>query len=105
MGSTSNPGLYRRLCLPHESIEAAHAAMTEFCDAAKALREMHRVPDVVIICSAHAMREGNEVEIQASLQLGNYEAHELMIARSLGQIRADRQAEVAAAIQVPQGGE
>ena len=108
MDATSNPGLYRRLCEPHESVEAANADMRAFVEAVSELREKHRIPDVVLICEVVAMRNGGEVLAQSGMEWGDMTHHEMMVARTLGQLQGDRQQRIsdalrARAIMVPKG--
>ena len=110
MERTSNPGLYRRLCEPHDSVEAANADMRAFVEAISELREKHRIPEVVLICEVVAIRDGGEVIVQTGMEWGDMAHHEMMVARALGQIQGERQQRIsdalrARAIMGPKGDE
>lgn len=109
MDRTSNPGLYRRLSEPHESVEAANAAIREFDSAIAIIREQYRIPDVIVICGVIAMRDQVEIDAQVTLTYGDSAHHEIMIARALGQLQGERQRRLTdalreRAIMIPGGG-
>ena len=68
-----NHELYERLSEPYPNRECANAALDEFRNRVRALREELRIPEVLLVAAVH-MLEGPDNEIKStvgSLSLGN----------------------------------
>ena len=90
-----NPALYRRLSEPHESIEEANSEVRQFFAAVSALREKHRIADMVLTCAINAMRDGEETAAFVGAYFGDRIKHEAMLARELGRVQGERQQHIA----------
>lgn len=91
----SEPGTHRKLSEPHGSVEALNAELRAFFEGVRELRAKHRIPDVVCIIQAHAMRDGEETQALTTAHWGDYWSHERMVAYEQGKLAGDRQQEVA----------
>lgn len=66
-----DPSLYRRMSEPHESIETANAAWLAFYDDVRAVREKHRIPDVLIVAELAFINNGEEAHAPVCSTIGN----------------------------------
>lgn len=66
-----NPALYRKLSEPFENKEAFDQALSEFTSELRALREKHKLPDVVYIISANVKNDAGEQTLVASGHCGS----------------------------------
>jgi hypothetical protein len=83
---------YERCSQPHENAATLNEALQAFCDGVSALREEHRVTNVVLIIeSSYRDADGIPVTGQSHFQLGDMLHHELMVARTLGKLQGERQ--------------
>lgn len=88
----SDPARFERCSQPHDNAETLNAELEAFVNGVSALREKHRMTNVVCIMEAsYRDEEGVPVAGQTSLQLGDNLHHEIMVARALGKIQGDRQ--------------
>ncbi len=67
-------GTYRRLLAPHDSADAARAAMNAFWGEANALRKKYGIPDVLVVMQANAIVDGHEELIRGCGHWGD-ESH------------------------------
>jgi hypothetical protein len=96
---TDNPGLYRRLSEPFADADAANEAIQAFFVEVEALREKHRIPDVLVLVEANMMTDGVETRGGARLFRGD-KAHALpMLARSYGEERQQHENDMALLIE------
>lgn len=87
-----NPKLWREMNEPHESVEVANEAARAFYDGVKALREQHRMADVVIVTQMRFMQtDGAEGEGLTMLALGDSLHAESMAAYAYGKCVEQRQ--------------
>ena len=82
---SNNPARYRRMCEPHESLDAANAAVQKFWEAVEKAREEYRIADVTVL--AEVVYGEDEARAQADLHLGSSLQRLPMIARAYGQVR------------------
>lgn len=84
----SDPALYRRMSLPFESDAAAAAAMEAFYTDLRALREHHRIPEVVVVFAANVTTaDGREVVRSECAQMGAGRRAEALLLRALYRTR------------------
>lgn len=83
----TNPSLYRDLDKPFESPASANVAVQAFWDDVYALREKHRIPDILMVMRV-PLDEGDSFVMMTA---GNQLYAESMAAFGFGQATADRQ--------------
>ena len=91
----ARPELYRKMLEPHASEEEFMAAMDKFQAGIRALREECRVAEVVVIFETPAMSKDENGEVfetvgRGQLHMGCEAVHDILLARELGRLRADR---------------
>jgi len=67
-----NPERYKIASEPHESADAAEAALDAFFTALGELREKHHVPEVVIVAAAY---HGDRMPVAKSAAFGDSRLH------------------------------
>lgn len=88
---TENPSLFRKLSEPHESLDAADAEVAAFFQGVKALREKHKLVNVVVIVELNVTVEGDELVSGASAHWGSSMAVLPMLAKEFGAAKAEHE--------------
>ena len=106
-----DPALYRKLCEPFPSVEAADEALRNFNAELRELRVKYKIPDISLvlrlICTTDA---GTEGEIFLSAHHGDILLEETMLAWAFGYAQSQRQQRTAemlkdaASVKRPKGG-
>ena len=82
----SNPKLYRELSVPFENPDAANQALEAFVAEFRALREKHRICDIVAVLQVNALNsDGEEGVMTAVVKQGDPLRAVVMLAQALGQ--------------------
>jgi hypothetical protein len=91
-GFKSDPAKYRKMSEPHASMEAINEDLCAFQVAVGALREKHKLRDVIVCLQAsYLTSDGEEVDGGIHFGFGNAMNHEMLLAHTLGMVQADRQ--------------
>ena len=71
-GPIRDPALYRRMSEPHASAAEGNAAVDAFAEGVRALREKHRLRDVVVIAQVvYLDQDGQETIGHATQNIGD----------------------------------
>jgi len=84
-----DPALYRRMGEPHVSHEEANKASTAFFADLKALREKHRIRDIVCSLQVAFVGPDGETVGQSTLTIGSSIEAVGMAAITYGELRSD----------------
>lgn len=84
-----NPKLYRELSEPFASPEAANDAINAFLEDLGAIREKHRILNVLCVVSGTMIERGEETEYMTSLSYGDSLRRPLMAAWAYGSEKSD----------------
>ncbi len=95
---TTDKATYRHCAEPHESIEKANEAATNFYKAVEAARKEFRMESVVVIVRMNIMHEDDEVQATTHALYGDMGSACDMLAYTFGQEKASRDAATMAMI-------
>jgi hypothetical protein len=88
----SNPALFRRLSEPYASMEAADEAIQTFLDEMGALREKHKIPNILTVIGGSAIAaDGDESEFLLPHMYGDAMRMESFAAYAYGAAATARQ--------------
>jgi hypothetical protein len=82
--------LYRRMCEPMESEEAATESMKKFNAGIRALREECHIHDVIVVFQATVTTKDGEAELNGSIHIGCEAIQDIMLAKELGKVNSSR---------------
>ena len=101
MNTNPDPALYRELSAPFPSLDEANEVLKVFAEDLRALRLKHRLADVVCLIMVNVTDPeypGEEVEVGATVPLGNELKHPYMLAQQLGKLRQRQELDLARAL-------
>jgi hypothetical protein len=87
---TKDLSLYRRMSEPFESRALAEKALDSFYEDIKAVREKHKIREVVIVAQTSYAGDDGESDILVNSSLGNHVNAEAMLAYALGVTQTER---------------
>ena len=107
----NDPSLYRKLCEPFPSVEAADEAVRNFIAELRELRIKYKIPDIAMVIRLTGMTDrGTEGEMYLLAHHGDTNLEENMLAWGFGFAQAERQRRTAemlkdaASVKNPKGG-
>ena len=90
MKETHDPEKYRAMSVPFATADEGNAAMFAFFEDMQALREKHRIANVLVVVKFNVTYQAGEASAASKAFIGDVHEEEAIGAWALGEIQAER---------------